>query len=167
MAAPTAGLHFTPQVFGQLRERQITTHALTLHVGRGTFSPIQVEQLRDHRMHREHFIIPPETARVIQRHWGELFCVGTTCLRVLESLTESKGRAPEGWGETELFIRPGGPTVGSIRGLITNFHLPQSSLFILVCALVGRKRALELYQLAREQGYRFFSYGDAMLVLLR
>ena len=167
VAAPTAGLHFTPQVLANLRARDIATPSLTLHVGHGTFAPIKAEKIRDHRMHRERFFIPPATITQIRKHWGELFCVGTTCLRVLESLgnlREDNGGSEGIHGETDIFLHPG-KAITSIRGLVTNFHLPQSSLFILVCALVGRVRALELYQLAVDRGYRFFSYGDAMLVL--
>ena len=166
VAAPTAGLHFTPRVLQNLAAQDIAFHHLTLHVGQGTFAPIRGEDLCEHRMHQEQFFIPPETARAIQHHWGELFCVGTTGLRVLESLGQSfknTGDFPR-QGETDLFLRPGS-IISSIRGLITNFHLPLSSLFILVCALIGRERALALYQTARDQGYRFYSYGDAMLVL--
>ena len=168
VAAPTAGLHFTPEVFAQLTSRQIATHSLTLHVGRGTFAPINTETLKEHQMHEEEFFIPPETEVVIGQNWGKLFCVGTTCLRVLQSLADDRGdyRGDDGGGirSTDLFLCPGKP-ITAIKGLITNFHLPKSSLFILVCALIGRQKALQLYELAKDKSYRFFSYGDAMLVL--
>ncbi|MCY4644828.1 MAG: tRNA preQ1(34) S-adenosylmethionine ribosyltransferase-isomerase QueA [Bacteriovoracales bacterium] len=168
VAAPTAGLHFTPKVFDNLASRHITPHFLTLHVGLGTFAPIKTENIEEHSMHQERFFIPKATRSLIDKKWGKLYCVGTTCLRVLESLGgknplplgDARGEA----GETDLFIHPE-KKISSIEGLITNFHLPKSSLFILICALIGRKKALELYETAKASGYRFFSYGDAMLVL--
>ena len=172
VAAPTAGLHFTPQVFHRLAARGVACHYLTLHIGQGTFAPVKVENLGEHRMHRETFSLPQETQRAIQQNWGELYCVGTTCLRVLESLADREGNyttahAPPLGGSpqaTDIFLHPGKP-ISSIKGLVTNFHLPQSSLFILICALIGRQKALKLYQVAKDKEYRFFSYGDAMLVL--
>ena len=165
VAAPTAGLHFTPEVFCNLAARGIPPHYLTLHVGHGTFAPIKAKNVQGHFMHRERFFIPPKTQALIQQRWGKLFCVGTTCLRALESLARQEGKQHGEFWETDIFLYPGGPPITSIKGLITNFHLPQSSLFVLVCALVGRQKALQLYQLAIAEGYRFFSYGDAMLVL--
>ena len=167
VAAPTAGLHFTPRVFYRLKQRSVACHFLTLHVGPGTFTPIETPRLGDHAMHHEQFVIPQATQEVIANHWGQLFCVGTTSLRAVESLADAEGHylAPgPGGRETGLFIRPGSP-LHSSQGLITNFHLPESSLFVLFCAVVGRERALELYRLAVERGYRFFSYGDAMVIL--
>ena len=167
VAAPTAGLHFTKRVFNGLAVRNITSHYLTLHVGQGTFASVKTEKLLDYRMHKERFFIPLETQSVIQQRWGELYCVGTTSLRALESLSDEYGHyrpPPQKMGETGLFLYPG-KHIHSIKGLITNFHLPQSSLLMLVACLIGRQKTLEIYELAKKEGYRFFSYGDAMLVL--
>lgn len=168
VAAPTAGLHFTPRVFSCLASKQIAIHTLTLHVGRGTFAPISAETVPEHQMHEEEFELPLATQKIIKEHWGNLYCVGTTCLRVLESLADKQGDyrgcAQSGVQKTDIFLYPGKP-ITSIRGLVTNFHLPKSSLFILVCSLIGRENALRLYELAKRKSYRFFSYGDAMLIL--
>ena len=171
VAAPTAGLHFTEQILKQLSDKQIKQNFLTLHVGRGTFAPIKTSDLREHRMHMESFSVAPTVATQINDDWGKLIAVGTTSLRALEALATTEGNlsshAHDGqWKQTDIFLYPG-KKIHSIKGLITNFHLPQSSLFILVCALIGREKALELYELAIKNKYRFFSYGDAMFIRIR
>lgn len=167
VAAPTAGLHFTPQTLSSLRERGIQVASITLHVGPGTFQPVRSEQLSDHVMHNERYCVPAETARRIsqcQSRDGRIVAVGTTTCRSLESW-HRLGRPADGlWRTTDLFLRPGyGPTMD--LGLLTNFHLPCSSLVMLVAAFMGRENTLHLYRRAAEKGYRFYSYGDAMLIL--
>ena len=167
LAAPTAGLHFDLQVFDKLASRGISTAFVTLHVGPGTFLPVRGEDIRTHRMHPEEFFIDEENAEKIRRA-RRLFAVGTTSLRVLESLYVPGRGIDVVAGRrytTDIFIRPG-KTVRSVAGLVTNFHLPRSSLLILVASLLGRRRTLRLYAEAVRRGYRFYSYGDAMLVLL-
>lgn len=169
VAAPTAGLHFTPELLRELEERGFKTAFVTLHVGLGTFKPVKTADIRDHKMHAETFHVEAAEAEKIRSGRGNIFAVGTTALRVLESCWregEFDFPAPGETRETRIFLHPG-KTVHSIRGLITNFHLPQSSLLMLVSALLGRERTLELYQLAVSEKYRFFSYGDAMLLRLR
>ncbi len=163
VAAPTAGLHFTEEIFQRLKEKGITIAYVTLHVGLGTFRPVKSEDIREHKMHAETFTIAPEDVEKIQKA-REIYAVGTTSLRVLESCQRSGSypRAGE-WRETDIFLYPG-QEIKSIQGLITNFHLPQSSLIMLVSTLLGRERTLALYQEAIRERYRFFSYGDAMLI---
>jgi S-adenosylmethionine:tRNA ribosyltransferase-isomerase len=167
IAAPTAGLHFTPALFDALTSRGIERATVTLHVGYGTFQPVRAEQVEEHQMEAERFDIPPATAALLTRALRErrrIVAVGTTTTRTLESLVRSADGAihPQS-GETALFIRPGHQfTV--VSGLVTNFHLPRSSLLMLVSALAGRERVLAAYREAIEQRYRFYSYGDAMLV---
>ncbi len=159
IAAPTAGLHFTPELLSKFQGQ---TTELTLHVGYGTFAPIQTENVGEHKMHSETYIVSNdlwETMSNTRAKGGRVIPVGTTSLRTLESLEPGRHS-----GSTSLFIRPG----FSFRftdGLITNFHLPQSSLFVLICALIGTQEAKACYQEAIEKGYRFYSYGDAMLIL--
>jgi len=165
-AAPTAGLHFTARVLEELRARGVERVAVTLHVGLGTFQPVRTERLEDHRMHREWFCVPEETAARVNRALGEgrrVVAVGTTVTRVLEHAGRT-GRVEPGRGWTDLFIRPG-HRFRVVSALVTNFHLPASTLLVLVCAFGGRERILAAYRHAVEAGYRFYSYGDAMLVL--
>ncbi len=165
-AAPTAGLHFTPRVLDALAGRGIERVAVTLHVGLGTFLPVRAERLEDHRMHGEWYQVPEATAEAVNRALDEgrrVVAVGTTATRVLEHCGAG-GRLRPGQGWTELFIRPG-HRFRVVGGLLTNFHLPESTLVVLVCAFGGRDRVLAAYRHAVATGYRFYSYGDAMLVL--
>ena len=168
IAAPTAGLHFTPALFDALTARGIERATVTLHVGYGTFQPVRAEQVDDHEMEAERFDIPPATAALLTRALREgrrIVAVGTTTTRTLESLARSDDGAVHAQsGETALFIRPG-HAFKVVSGLVTNFHLPRSSLLMLVSALAGREHVLAAYREAIEQRYRFYSYGDAMLVL--
>lgn len=167
-AAPTAGLHFTPALIDALGERGVGFATVTLHVGIGTFRPLTAEDVERGSLHAERWIVSPETAQAIARtrqRGGRVIAVGTTSTRTLESATPEGARVPEaGRGETRLFIRP--PyTFRCVDGLITNFHLPRSSLLMLVASICGRQRLMSTYELAVAQGYRFYSYGDAMLLL--
>jgi S-adenosylmethionine:tRNA ribosyltransferase-isomerase len=167
VAAPTAGLHFTPELLQQLAERGVQTGFLTLHVGIGTFRPVQTERIEDHLMHSEVFSLPAELAERIKQTKAagkRVFAVGTTVVRVLESQAIAPGVARAGAGTTDIFIYPGYP-FKIIDGLITNFHLPKSTLLMLVSALAGREFVLDSYRYAVEHQYRFFSFGDAMLIL--
>ena len=168
IAAPTAGLHFTDDVFDDLSARGIERAEITLHVGYGTFKPIRAERIEEHVVDPERYTVGAEAAAALTRARAEgrrIIAVGTTTVRVLESLSESGGGAiqPRA-GETDLFIRPG-HEFRLVDGLVTNFHLPQSSLLVLVAAFAGRERILDAYRAAVEQRYRFYSYGDAMLIL--
>lgn len=162
VAAPTAGLHFTNELLGKLKDHKIDQAFVTLHVGLGTFKPVTVDHLKDHVMHSEEYFVDSENLNKIQRS-KNIFAVGTTSLRVLESSYGKDIKAGEHY-KTQIFLHPG-IDVKSVSGLITNFHLPESTLLMLVSALVGRKKTLELYELAVKERYRFFSYGDAMLIL--
>ena len=166
IAAPTAGLHFTPQLLSQLQERGIGSAFVTLHVGVGTFRPVHVEDVTTHKMHGEWVEVSAETVeriRQTQRQGGRIIAVGTTVVRALEGAAES-GQLQPFCGKTNLFIYPGYQW-RVVEGLITNFHLPRSSLLMLVSALIGRMRLLTLYQDAIASDYRFYSFGDAMLIL--
>lgn len=167
VAAPTAGLHFTPAVLAALAARGVPHIAITLHVGYGTFQPVRVEIVDDHAMESEQYRVTPEAAAAITRTrqaGGRVIAVGTTSTRTLESLSVTPdGHVLPGEGETALFIRPG-HQFRVVDGLVTNFHLPKSSLLMLVSALAGRERVLAAYQAAIGARYRFYSYGDAMLV---
>lgn len=167
VAAPTAGLHFTEELLQELAQGGVEMARVVLHIGIGTFRPVQVSDIRGHVMHRERYEISPKDAELINRAKMEgkrVVAVGTTTVRTLESAyQEEKGVVP-GQGETELFIYPG-YRFKVVQGLITNFHLPKSSLFIMVCALAGVDLMHRAYRHAVEKGYRFFSYGDAMLIL--
>ncbi len=157
-AAPTAGLHFTPGLLHKLDVAKVT-----LHVGYGTFKPIKTKHIEDHRVEEEEFEVTEEAARTISARKGRLVAVGTTATRVLETLARSGGiRAAA--GRTDLFLYPG-CEFHAVEVLLTNFHLPKSSLFLLVCAFAGRERMMAAYRHAIENGYRFYSYGDAMLIL--
>jgi S-adenosylmethionine:tRNA ribosyltransferase-isomerase len=164
VAAPTAGLHFTPEVLDALAARDIRTARLTLHVGLGTFKPVATQRVEDHKMHHEWFTLPEETAGVVRQARGEgrrVVAVGTTTVRVLETLAQRGMAAAE--GETALFIYP--PfEFKAVDAMITNFHLPRSSLLMLVGAFAGRELLLRAYGEAIDRGYRFYSYGDACLI---
>lgn len=167
VAAPTAGLHFTPELLQSLEQRGIHHAQLTLHVGVGTFRPVEVEVITDHQMHHEWVEIPASTVakiRETQAQGGRIMAVGTTVVRSLEGVMAQEGELKPFGGEVNLFIRPGF-TWQVVNGLITNFHLPKSSLLMLVSALVGRERLLDLYRVAIEAEYRFYSFGDAMVIL--
>ena len=157
VAAPTAGLHFTPALIDSLRARGIGIDPITLHVGPGTFLPVRTERVEDHRMHRERYFVPDETARALDRA-KRVIAVGTTALRTLEA---SGGRS--GPGATDLFVKPG-YEFRTVDGLLTNFHLPRSTLLMLVAAFAGLDRTKAAYREAIAARYRFFSYGDAMLI---
>jgi S-adenosylmethionine:tRNA ribosyltransferase-isomerase len=162
-AAPTAGLHFTPELVARLEGKGVEIVTVTLHVGYGTFQPIASQRVEDHRLHAEDFAVTAEAAERITGRRGRLVAVGTTTTRVLETLAATGGiRAAA--GRTDLFLYPGRP-FQAVDGLLTNFHLPQSSLLLLVCAFAGRERVLAAYAHALAHGYRFYSYGDAMLIL--
>jgi S-adenosylmethionine:tRNA ribosyltransferase-isomerase len=158
VAAPTASLHFTPELLEALRRRH-PTHTLTLHVGAGTFKPVESEKILEHPMHSEVFRIPKAAAKVLESD-TPLLAVGTTVTRTIEYFV----RTGETEGECDLFLHPGNPP-RRVTHLLTNFHLPKSTLIMLVSAFVGRKKTLELYREAIEKNYRFYSYGDAMLIL--
>jgi S-adenosylmethionine:tRNA ribosyltransferase-isomerase len=164
-AAPTAGLHFTPEVLAALAARGVERAAVTLHVGPGTFLPFRGESLEAHRMHEERYLVPETTARAYsdcRERGGRVVAVGTTALRTLESACHD-GRLAVGPGRTSLFVRPGFQFAAT-DWLVTNFHLPRTTLLVLVCALGGTERVLSAYRQAVEEKYRFFSYGDALLV---
>ncbi len=166
VAAPTAGLHFDEAMLQQLRERGVRTAFVTLHVGAGTFQPVRVDDLSRHRMHAERFHVPEATARAIdEAHAGgaRIVAVGTTSLRTLESAADAQGSVAAGSGETNLFVTPG-YRFRVVDRLLTNFHLPRSTLLMLVSAFAGVERIRSAYAHAIEQRYRFFSYGDAMLL---
>lgn len=168
VAAPTAGLHFTPEILTQLRQRGNETAELTLHVGPGTFQPIRVERVEDHRLHREPYSISAEAAATINRALDQrrrIVAVGTTTVRTLEyAISQSlDGRLIATTGETHIFIYPG-YCFRIVGAMLTNFHLPESTLLMLVCAFAGRNPVLHAYRHAVKQGYRFYSYGDCMFV---
>lgn len=166
VAAPTAGLHFTQAVLERLSARGIEIQRLTLDVGPGTFLPIRDDQIERHRMHSERFLISESTAQAVntaKAHGRRVVAIGTTVVRALESATDSEGLVRGGPGETSLFIQPGF-RFRQVDALLTNFHLPKSTLLILVSAFLGRDRVLAAYAEGVERGYRFFSYGDAMLI---
>lgn len=164
VAAPTAGLHFTEEVFEKLESKNIQKDFVTLHVGVGTFKPVKSDNILEHNMHSESFEVGPSTLKNLNEKNESIFAVGTTSLRVLESIVEKNEFKCDGNGETDIFLYPG-KKVKSISGLITNFHLPKSTLIMLVSSLLGREKTLELYKIAVEKEYRFFSYGDSMLIL--
>lgn len=166
VAAPTAGLHFTPELIERIRRKGVEVVAVTLHVGFGTFVPVRVDDIRDHHMHHERFRIPPETAAAVNlaREEGRrVVAVGTTSVRTLEYAADPDGRITPGGGSCDLFIYPG-YRFKAVDGVITNFHLPESTLIMLVSAFAGRENVLAAYREAVVRKYRFFSYGDAMFV---
>jgi S-adenosylmethionine:tRNA ribosyltransferase-isomerase len=167
VAAPTAGLHFTPEVLAQIRERGIAIAEVTLHVGLGTFQPVHVEKVEDHKMHAEAFVIPPEAADQINAALEEkrrVVAVGTTTVRTLEyAAMRNAGRIAPGAGEADLFIYPGFD-FRVVGAMLTNFHVPQSTLLMLVSAFAGLENILRAYEHAVRERYRFFSYGDCMWI---
>ncbi len=167
VAAPTAGLHFTSEALRALADRGVQTAFLTLHVGLGTFARISTDNIEAHQMHAEAYSISQRAAATINRArsaGGRIVAVGTTVVRTLESCCDDAGRVQAGSGDTEIYIKPG-HTFRAIDGMLTNFHLPRSSLIVMVAALVGRERILAAYESAIAQEYRFYSYGDCMLII--
>jgi S-adenosylmethionine:tRNA ribosyltransferase-isomerase len=166
-AAPTAGFHFTPQLLDEIKNRGINIAFVTLHVGIGTFRPVKTENVEDHKMHSEFYHIPQTTADLINRtkqSGGRVIAVGTTCTRTLESAVNKDAFLKEVSQDTNIFIYP--PyKFKCIDGLITNFHLPESTLIMLVSAFAGRENVLNAYKIAVEEKYRFFSFGDAMIII--
>jgi S-adenosylmethionine:tRNA ribosyltransferase-isomerase len=166
VAAPTAGLHFTRRLLGEIEAAGVRTARVTLHVGIGTFQPVRVEDARDHVMHSERYEVPAAAAEAVARTrsaGGRIVAVGTTVVRTLEGTADGSGGIGAGSGECDLFIRPG-YRFRVVDAMITNFHLPRSTLLMMVSAFAGRKRMLKAYRVALEAGYRFYSYGDAMLL---
>ena len=166
-AAPTAGLHFTPELLDQIREKGVKTAFVTLHVGLGTFRPVKAENILEHHMHSELCMMSAETAEILnetKRNGGRVICVGTTSCRTLESLVNEDGTFEEKSRWTEIFIYPG-YTFKAMDGLITNFHLPESTLIMLVSAFAGKDHVMAAYEQAVKERYRFFSFGDAMCIL--
>ncbi len=165
-AAPTAGLHFTPELLRQIQEMGVKLCYVTLHVGLGTFRPVKAEDSAEHEMHSEYCMIPEESARTInetKRNGGRVICVGTTSCRTVESFAAEDGTLKESAGWTSIFIYPG-YRFKVLDALVTNFHLPQSTLIMLVSALAGREHVLSAYEEAVKERYRFFSFGDAMFI---
>lgn len=166
-AAPTAGLHFTPELLNEIEQMGVRIAYITLHVGLGTFRPVKVENILEHTMHSEYFDISNEAAEIInttKTNGSRVICVGTTSTRTVESKAEADGIVKAGSGWTDIFIYPG-YKFKVIDGLITNFHLPESTLVMLVSALAGRENVLNAYEIAVKERYRFFSFGDAMLII--
>ena len=166
-AAPTAGLHFTKEQLKDLESRGINIAYVTLHVGLGTFRPVKEESVAEHKMHSEFYVLPQKTADIINRtkaEGGRVIAVGTTSCRTLESVVKKLGRIAADEGSTDIFIYPG-YEFGAIDGLITNFHLPESTLIMLVSAFAGYENTMNAYRIAVEQKYRFFSFGDAMMIV--
>ena len=170
-AAPTAGLHFTKELLAEIEEMGVNIAHVTLHVGLGTFRPVKAETIEEHHMHSEFYIVTEETAELINRtreSGHRVICVGTTSCRTIESAAEPDGQgryrlaAKSGW--TQIFIYPG-YEFKLMQGLITNFHLPESTLVMLVSAFAGKEKVLHAYEEAVKERYRFFSFGDAMLIL--
>ena len=165
-AAPTAGLHFTPALLERIRQKGVTVVPVLLHVGLGTFRPVKVEDAEKHVMHSEFCQVTAEAAETLNRiraEGGRIVCVGTTSVRTLETYSRPDGTVIPGAGDTAIFIYPG-VKLKATDALITNFHLPQSTLLMLVSALMGREEALRVYRIAVEEKYRFFSFGDAMFI---
>ncbi|NLI78122.1 MAG: tRNA preQ1(34) S-adenosylmethionine ribosyltransferase-isomerase QueA [Candidatus Riflebacteria bacterium] len=167
VAAPTAGLHFDDPLLDRLRQRGVGIGEILLHVGPGTFKPIETGEIEDHVMHAERFRIDPDLAAAFaatRARGGKVWACGTTTVRTLESALRPDGALATGWQETRIFLRPG-HVFRAVDHLITNFHLPRSTLLVLVAAFATRERVLEAYRQAVAAGYRFFSFGDAMLIL--
>lgn len=166
-AAPTAGLHFTPELLQSVQQKGVHLAKILLHVGLGTFRPVQVDDVREHQMHAEYYEINTQTAQLIndtRQKGGRIIAVGTTTVRTLETAADGNGYVHPGSGWTDIFIYPG-YKYKCIDGLITNFHLPKSTLLMMVSALAGKEKILEAYNMAVNQRYRFFSFGDAMLII--
>jgi S-adenosylmethionine:tRNA ribosyltransferase-isomerase len=165
-AAPTAGLHFTPDLLGKIRDKGVAIAPVMLHVGLGTFRPVKADQITEHVMHSEFFSVSEESARIINERkaaGGRLICVGTTSCRTIESVAREDGTIPAMSGDTGIFIYPG-YRFKAVDALITNFHLPESTLLMLVSAFYDREHMMQAYKTAVEKQYRFFSFGDAMLI---
>ena len=166
-AAPTAGLHFTNEMIDDLKKSGINFARVTLHVGLGTFRPVKEDDVEKHHMHTEHYVLPKETADLInetKKNGGRVIAVGTTSCRTLESVATFNGKIEEAEGNTNIFIYPG-YEFKVLDGLITNFHLPESTLIMLVSAFAGYDNIMNAYKTAVEEKYRFFSFGDAMLLI--
>ena len=166
-AAPTAGLHFTPEVLSRVREKGVEIVPVLLHVGLGTFRPVKVEDVSQHVMHSEYYEVTPEAAEKInaaRAAGGRVVCIGTTSVRTLETVADDDGIVHPGMGNTSIFITPG-VKLKATDVLLTNFHLPESTLLMLISALMGREQALDAYREAVEKEYPFFSFGDCMLIL--
>lgn len=165
-AAPTAGLHFTRELLARIEDMGVSIAYVTLHVGLGTFRPVKTENVLEHHMHSEYYEVKPETADLInstKANGGRIICVGTTSCRTVESAADDHGKITAGCGDTDIFIYPG-YRFKMLDALITNFHLPESTLVMLVSALAGRKQTLAAYDEAIREKYRFFSFGDAMFI---
>ncbi len=168
-AAPTAGLHFTTELLEQIRQMGIDIVPILLHVGLGTFRPVKAENVEDHVMHEEYYMVTEEAAdrmNKARKNGGRIVCIGTTSVRTLETVADDNGIVHPGAGTTNIFIKPG-VRFKATDVLLTNFHLPESTLLMLVSAFIGREHALALYREAVEKRYRFFSFGDAMLIIGR
>ena len=166
-AAPTAGLHFTPELIQRIQSVGVAIVPILLHVGLGTFRPVKVQSIENHVMHAEYYEVTKEAAEQInnaRQGGGRILCVGTTSVRTLETVADEHGVIHPGRGETSIFITPGKP-FHAVDALITNFHLPESTLLMLVSAFMGREQALNAYREAVDERYRFFSFGDAMLIM--
>lgn len=165
-AAPTAGLHFTPELIDRVREKGVIVVPVLLHVGLGTFRPVKEEDVDNHVMHSEYYEVTPEAAdtlNAVRAAGRRIVCVGTTSVRTLETVATEDGIVHSGRGDTAIFIKPG-VKIKAVDSLITNFHLPQSTLLMLISTLMGREEALRVYKTAVQERYRFFSFGDAMLI---
>ena len=165
-AAPTAGLHFTLEMMDKLRQKGVQIGYVTLHVGLGTFRPVKVDEITEHKMHSEHYRLPEETARIVsetKKKGGRVIAVGTTSCRTLEGVVRNRGRLCADSGTTDIFIYPG-YSFQVIDALITNFHLPESTLIMLVSAFAGYENTMHAYQIAVQEQYRFYSFGDAMFI---
>lgn len=166
-AAPTAGLHFTPELLDKIRDMGVDVVPVLLHVGLGTFRPVKVDDVTSHKMHSEYYCVSDDAARRIndaRKNGGRVICVGTTSCRTLESSTDANGVVCPSSGDTDIFIYPG-YKFKATDCLITNFHLPESTLLMLVSALCSKEEILDIYERAKENGYRFFSFGDCCLIL--
>lgn len=166
-AAPTAGLHFTPEMLNSIKDMGVKIAFVTLHVGLGTFRPVKVDNIAEHKMHTEHYYMPAETANIINEtkaSGGRVICVGTTSCRTVESVYNEFGKACEFSGDTDIFIYPG-YRFKCMNALVTNFHLPESTLIMLVSAFAGYDFVMDAYKEAVAEKYRFFSFGDAMLIV--
>lgn len=166
-AAPTAGLHFTKELLNKIEEKGIKIASITLHVGLGTFRPVKVDDVNNHHMHTEWYEVNAEAAEIInetKRNGGRVICVGTTSCRTIESVADDNGYMKAKTGETDIFIYPG-YKFKAMDGLITNFHLPESTLVMLVSAFAGKENVLAAYETAVKERYRFFSFGDAMILI--
>ncbi len=166
-AAPTAGLHFTKELLQKIKDKGVNIGYVTLHVGLGTFRPVKVDEITDHKMHSEHYVIPQETAKLIKEtkeNGKRVIAVGTTSCRTLESVAEKHGEIVACDGHTDIFIYPGFE-FKVLDGLVTNFHLPESTLIMLVSAFCGYENTMNAYKVAVDEKYRFFSFGDSMMII--